>query len=173
MWYENRVKSFLRREDLEYERVRHPEAFTAQGVAATSHVPGGETAKTIIVRDAGGRYFMAVVPATCRLDIDALSRASGHPGLRLATEEEIEPLFPDCEPGAIPPFGNLYDIPTFVDACLAEQPEIFFPVGSRRETLGICFADYAWAARPMIGQFCRHATATPESTSEPCTLGRP
>jgi Ala-tRNA(Pro) deacylase len=167
MWCENRVRTFLRDEDLDYARVMHREAFTAQGVAAASRVPARETAKTIIVRDAGGRYLMAVVPATCRLDVDALTRASGHPGLALATEAEVERLFPDCEPGAVPPFGNMYDIPTFVDACLADGPEIYFPIGSRQETLGMPFAEYAWAARPMLGVFCAHPPRTPESTSEP------
>jgi Ala-tRNA(Pro) deacylase len=167
MWPENRVRTLLRDEDLDYERVTHREAFTAQGVAAASHVPGRATAKTLILRGAAGRYLMAVVPATCRLDLDSLARASGHPGLTLATEEELDVLFPDCEPGALPPFGNLYDIPTFVDACLADRPEIYFPIGSRQETLGMRFVDYAWAARPMLGVFCAHPPGTPESTSEP------
>ena len=74
-----------------------------------------------------------------------------------ATEKEIERLFPDCEKGAVPPFGALYDIPTFLDLCLCEGPEIYFTAGSRRELQGMRMADFVFAARPMLGQFCRHS----------------
>jgi len=140
MW-RNRVKTLLDDEELEYETASR------------------EVAKAVLVRDGGGRFLMAVVPASCRLDLEALARASCHRGLTLATEEEIAALFPDCEPGALPPFGNLYDIPTFLDACVCDAPEIHFSAGSRREVVGMPISDYLWAARPMLGQFCRHGGA--------------
>lgn len=159
MWKSNRVKTLLDEEELDYDIARHAEACTARGVAAASHLPAKEVAKAIVVRDGGGRYLMAVVPASCRLDLEALTRASGHGALALATEVEVARLFPDCEPGALPPFGNLYDIPTFLDTCLCDVPEVFFSAGSRREAVGMRIADYLWAARPMLGRFCLHAGA--------------
>lgn len=167
MWNDNRVRSLLEEEDLDYESMAHRDAFTARDVAAASHVPEREVAKAVVVRDGGGRYLMAVVPATCRLDLEALARASGHCDLALATEGEVLRLFPDCERGAIPPFGNLYDIPTFVDSCLCEVPEVFFAAGSRREAVGMRFADYERAARPMVGQFCFHGRTAREAARKP------
>ena len=159
MLHRNRVKTLLDEEDLEYETAKHAEAFTARGVAAASHLLSEEVAKAVLVRDGGGRFLMAVVPASCRLDLDALARASCHRGLALATQEEVARLFPDCEPGALPPFGNLYDIPTFLDACLCDVPEVHFSAGSRREVVGMPISDYLWAARPMLGRFCLHGGA--------------
>jgi Ala-tRNA(Pro) deacylase len=167
MWNDNRVRALLEEEDVDHESMTHRDAFTARDVAAASHLPEREVAKAVVVRDGGGRYLMAVVPATCRLDLEALACASGHSNLTLASEEEVLRLFPDCERGAVPPFGNLYDIPTFVDACLSEVPEIFFAAGSRREVVGMRFADYERAARPMVGQFCLHARMAREAASEP------
>jgi len=156
MWGHNRVKTLLDEEELDYETAKHAEAFTARQVAAASDVPAREMAKAVLVRDGGGRYLMAVVPASCRLDLKALARASGHRDLVVATEDEVDRMFPDCEPGAVPPFGNLYDVPTFVDACLCDVPEVFFSAGDRREVVGLAIKDYLWAARPMLGQFCLH-----------------
>lgn len=166
MWNDNRVRTLLEEEKLDYERMTHRDAFTARDVAAASHVPERQVAKAAVVRDGGGRYLMAVVPATCRLDLEALARASGHGDLTIATEEEVLRLFPDCERGAIPPFGNLYDIPTFVDSCLSEVPEVFF-AADRREVVGMRFADYQRAARPMVGQFCFHAGMAREAARKP------
>lgn len=150
----NRVQTLLDEEELAYDIAAHAEAWTARGVAAASHVPAREVAKAVVVRDGGGRYLMAVVPASCRLDLDALARASCRRGLTLATEDEVSRLFPDCEAGAVPPFGNLYDIPTFLDACVCDVPEVFFSAGSRRKALAMRLHDYLWAARPMLGSFC-------------------
>jgi Ala-tRNA(Pro) deacylase len=156
---DNRVMTLLEQEQLDYATMTHAEACTAREVATASRVPAREVAKAVVVRDGRGRDLMAVVPASCRLDLEALSRASGRRGLTLATEDEVARLFPDCEPGALPPFGNLYDLPTFVDVCLFEAPDIFFAAGSRREVVGMRVEDYVWAARPMLGRFCLHAGA--------------
>lgn len=157
MLMRNRVKALLDEEELDYDIAKHAEAFTARAVASASHLPSRKVAKAVLVRDTGGRYLMAVVPASCRLDLEALARASCHRGLTLATEAEVTMLFPDCEPGALPPFGNLYDIPTFLDACLCDAPEVYFSAGSRREVVGMPLSDYLWAARPMLGRFCLHS----------------
>jgi Ala-tRNA(Pro) deacylase len=156
---DTRVQNLLSVGGLEYERVRHFDAFGAFEAAVASHVPEWEMAKAVVVRAGDARYLMAVVPSTCPLDLDALASGSGHADLALATEEEVALLFPDCEIGAVPPFGQLYDMPTFLDMCLCEAPEIFFTAGSRRELVGMRVADFVLATGPMVGQFCRHAGA--------------
>ena len=88
-----------------------------------------------------------------------MSRATGRTGLRLATEQEFGPLFPDCQLGAMPPFPDLCGIPVFVDGCLPHSPEVFFRDGSHHELVGMRFADYAALARPTVGQWCLHRGA--------------
>ena len=134
MTTETRVQNLLNVGGLEYERVAHFDAFGAFEAAVASHIPEWEMAKAVVVRAGDARYLMAVVPSTW--------------------------LLPDCEVGAVPPFGQLYDMPTFLDMCLCEAPEIFFTAGSRRELVGMRLTDYVLAAGPMVGQFCRHADAT-------------
>ena len=158
MW-SNRVKTLLDDESLDYETARHAETFTTRGIAAASDLMAREVAKAVLVRDEGGRYLMAVIPASFCLDLAALARASGHRGLTLATPDEVDRLFPDCQHGAVPPFGNLYDIPTYVDASVCDVGEVFFSAGDRREVVGLSVQDYLWAARPMLGQFCLHPGA--------------
>ncbi len=153
---DTRAQTLLEVEGLHHATVRHFEAFSALEAAVASRIPGEEVAKAVVVREGGGRYLMAIVPATCQLDLDALAWASGHETVALATEKEVTLLFPDCESGAVPPFGALYDIPTFLDLCLCEGPKIYFTAGSRRELVGMRMADFVFAARPMLGQFCRH-----------------
>jgi Ala-tRNA(Pro) deacylase len=155
----SRVQDLLEWGGFDHKTVRHFEAWSALEAAAASHIPGRETAKAVVVRDGNGRYMMAVVPATCHLDLAALALGSGHPDLELASEREVERLFPDCDPGAVPPFGALYDIPTFLDLCLCEAPQMFFTAGSRQELVTMRVADYVLATRAMVGQFCRHAGA--------------
>jgi Ala-tRNA(Pro) deacylase len=160
MTTETRVQTLLSLEGLEYERVRHFDAFGAFEAAVASHIPEWEMAKAVVVRAGDARHLLAVVPSTCLLDLEALASGSGHSDLTLATEEEVARLFPDCEVGAVPPFGQLYGMPTFLDMCLCGAPEIFFTAGSRRELVGMRLADYVLATGPMVGQFCRHAEAS-------------
>jgi Ala-tRNA(Pro) deacylase len=160
---ESRVETLLEIEGLRHRSVRHFEAFSALEAAVASRIPGEEMAKAVVLRDYGGRYLMAVVPATCDLDLEALAEASGHDQLALATEKEVARLFPDCDSGAVPPFGALYEIPTFLDLCLCEGPEVYFTAGSRRELVGMRMADFVFAAKPLLGQFCRHAGSGRES----------
>jgi Ala-tRNA(Pro) deacylase len=155
----SRVQDLLKWSGLDHKTVRHFEAWSALEAAAASRIPGREMAKAVVVRDGHGRYLMAVVPATCHLDLEALALCSGHRDVELATEREVDRLFPDCEYGAVPPFGALYDIPTFLDLCLCEAPHMFFTAGSRQELVTMRVADYVLATRAMVGQFCRHLGA--------------
>jgi Ala-tRNA(Pro) deacylase len=153
---ETRVQNLLSVGGLEYGKVRHFDAFGAFEAAVASHLPEWEMAKAVVVRTGDARYLMAIVPSTCLLDLEALASGSGHSDLALATEEEVARLFPDCEVGAVPPFGQLYGMPMFLDLCLCEAPEIFFTAGSRREVVGMRLIDYILTTGPMVGQFCRH-----------------
>lgn len=151
-----RLRQLLDGEFVRYEVVTHRTEFGAQRVAASVHVPGRDVAKVVILRDGGGEFLMVVIPSLARLDLQAVGEATGYVGLRLATEQEFAPLFPDCEVGAMPPFGGLYGLPTYVDACLREEPDLFFPGGTHHELVGMHFVDYELTARPIRGRWCFH-----------------
>jgi Ala-tRNA(Pro) deacylase len=143
-----KLQEFLDANRVRYAVMSHEPAFTAQQVAAAQHVPGKELAKVVMVR-AGDRFLMAVLPATAKLDVHKMPER----GARLATEHEFQSLFPHCEPGAMPPFGNLYGIPVFVDARLAADQEIVFQAGSHTQTVRMRYADFARLVRPLVDDY--------------------
>ncbi len=149
-----RIRRTLEQKGLRYEVMPHREAFTAQGVAAASHVSGWQMAKVVMGKDDRG-FVMAVVPASCRLDLPTFRRISRRKHLVLATEEEMAHLFPDCEPGAMPPFGNLYDVPVYADTCFAPDGDLVFQAGNHHEVVRMSFEDYRQAACPVVTDFCR------------------
>jgi Ala-tRNA(Pro) deacylase len=144
-----KLKEFLDANGVRYEVRSHRPAFTAQEVAAAEHVPGREMAKVVMLRD-GGEYLMAVVAAPHHVDLERLAKASGRAGLRLATEDEFARLFPGCDPGAMPPFGNLYGIAVWVDDTLTRDEEIAFNAGNHEQTVHMRYADFARLARPKV-----------------------
>ncbi len=150
----NRLEAFLRDNHILYETVIHPEAYTAQETAASMHVSGKELAKTVMVK-AGGGFVMAVLPASRRLDIERLKEALAEKDVRLAEESEFKGFFPDCEPGAEPPFGNLYGMRTLVDRALAEGEHFFFNAGNHHEAAGVDYKDYEAAVKPRVADFSR------------------
>jgi len=137
------VTSLLESSGVRYEILKHPQAFTAQEVAATVHVTGKEVAKTLVV-DADGKYVMAVIPAPHKLSLKSLKDVLAAKEVRLASEAELTQLFPDCEVGAMPPFGNLYGIPVYVDTELAKDERSLYSmtawslkfINLKRETMG-------------------------------------
>ncbi len=147
-----RLKEFLEAEGVSYEVCSHRPAFTAQEVAAAEHVPGREVAKVVMVRD-DGDTFMAVVPAPYQVDLDRLGKAMGRKGLRLATEAEFARFFPRCETGAMPPFGNLYDVPVWVDDSLTRDREIVFNAGNHEQTVHMAYEDFARLVQPKVAFF--------------------
>jgi len=148
-----RMAAIFQEKTIPYRLIYHPDVFTASKLAASIHKPGKEVAKVVIVR-AEGKYLMAVLPAHMMLDLNLFSGMIGEVRLSLAKERELKKLFPpDCEVGAMPPFGNLYDMPVFVDSILAANTTIFFPAGSHHETLELHFADFERLVRPMVGHF--------------------
>ncbi|HUS59196.1 MAG TPA: YbaK/EbsC family protein [Planctomycetota bacterium] len=152
------IKNYLRDNGVEFEVHTHPARFTAQEVAAAEHVPGRMLAKVVIIQ-ADRRFVMAVLPATQLVDIDKLASVLGADDVRLAEEYEMRNLFPDCETGAEPPFGNLYDIELLVDRQLAMQDHIVFQSGTHRETVRMKYADYDRLARPKVADFAAPAEA--------------
>jgi Ala-tRNA(Pro) deacylase len=147
-----KLKAFLDREGVSYDVISHACTYTAPETAASSHVSGRNFAKTVIVvtRD---EMEMVVLPANRKIVLSDLQDLLADRNLRLATETEFIERFPDCEPGAMPPFGNLYDLPVYVAQCLAEEPAIAFNAGTHRETIKMSFRDYAELVQPTILDF--------------------
>jgi Ala-tRNA(Pro) deacylase len=145
-----RLKQFLDSSHVPYELHEHAPANTATAVAAADHVPCSEMAKVVLLR-AGTHYVMAVVPASRRLDLVRTRDAVEEPGLELAAESELVQLFPDCEKGAMPPFGNLFGIPVWVDDALGRESETVFNAGNHRETVHMAYADFVRLAKPSFG----------------------
>lgn len=152
----DRLKRFLDRERIEYQIFPHREVFTAHEVAAAADVAERQLAKVLIAGEEGGRYLMVVLPAACRIDLGAVRRAAGTRRLSLAREAELPALFPDCEIGAMPPFGNLYGLPVYVDACFPRAEEFFFQPGNHHEVARIRYQDFERAVKPVVGEFCLH-----------------
>ncbi len=144
-----RLKAFLDQEDIRYVLISHSRAFTAAATAAITHIPGKEIAKTVMVK-VDGQLAMAVVPASRHLDLKALEDELGAHEVRLVTEEEFQNVFPDCELGAMPPFGTLYGLNVYVDSKLEEDPEIAFNAGSHRELMRMQYADWERLEHPRI-----------------------
>jgi Ala-tRNA(Pro) deacylase len=148
------LSEFLDNEGVKYITIRHSPAFTAQEIAASAHVPGKEMAKTVMVQ-LDDRIAMAVVPASSRLDLGRLRDAAGADKVALSGERDFEARFPDCELGAMPPFGNLYGMDVFVADSLAEDEEIAFNAGSHTELVRLAYDDFARLAHPKVARLTR------------------
>ena len=147
-----RLKEFLDSHGVKYVSIRHSPAFTGQEIAASAHVPGKELAKTVMVK-LDGRMAMAVLPASFRVDLARLAEGAGVDRAALAAEDEFGHLFGDCEIGAMPPFGNLYDLEVYVEESLAEDQEIAFNAGSHAELIRLAYADFARLVEPRLLAF--------------------
>ena len=148
-----KLEDLLAARRVAYRTVTHDEAFTSQEVARAAHLPGRKIAKVVALRDEHGRWLLAVLPAPCRIDLRALAAASGHHGLRLATERELARRFPDVEPGATPPFESLYRVPVYIDLNFADEGEIYFEDGTHRGIVGLRVQDYMRLAAPVRARF--------------------
>lgn len=146
------VHEFLRDSHIAYTVLPHRPAFTAQEDAATLHVPGRDWAKVVVCM-VDERPIQAVLPAPFSVNLEQLRQLAGGQSIRLAREDELRPLFPDCEVGAMPPFGPRYGLPVFVDEALAQEPEIVFNAGTHTEAIRMKWADFAEAIKPVVGRF--------------------
>jgi Ala-tRNA(Pro) deacylase len=145
------LEAYLREKQVPFDVRHHPRAITAQEVAASEHVPGKMLAKTVMVL-ADGKMVMLALPAPHQVDVDKAGKVLGGE-VRLAKEEEFENTFPDCEVGAMPPFGNLYEVPVYVEAALAEDETIVFRAGTHTDTMSLSYADFEKLAEPTISEF--------------------
>jgi len=146
------LKAYLGGGGVAYTVDEHPARYTAQELAQIEHVSGRLIAKVVILI-ADGKPVMVTVPGVAKVNFAAVQKALGAQEVRLALENEFEHLFPDCEVGAMPPFGNLYGVPVLVDEALTRDPVILFNAGTHGRTITMTYADYARLIRPAIGAF--------------------
>jgi Ala-tRNA(Pro) deacylase len=149
-----KLDQFLLDQHIPFEQVHHEPTFTANRVAECLHVPGKEVAKSVLLRAPLG-YMLAVLPSTHRIDLDRIERELGNVPVEMASEQEMDQLFPDCERGALPPFGSLYHLPTIVDETLTEDERIVFEAQSHQQAIRIAFRDFQRLEHPRIGHFAR------------------
>jgi Ala-tRNA(Pro) deacylase len=145
----SRLKEFLDSHQIKYVAISHSVAYTANGIAALTHIPGRELAKTVIVK-IDHALAMAVISASQHVDLALLKAATGAATVELATEDEFRDRFPDCETGAMPPFGNLYGISVFADEGLSRDKEIAFNAGSHRELVRLAWEDFERLVQPKV-----------------------
>jgi Ala-tRNA(Pro) deacylase len=150
-----KLQDYLEKNKVSYEVGYHQTAYTAQEIAAVQHVPGKEMAKVVMVK-VDGRMVMLVLPASYRVETKKLKEALNCKKVGIVKEEAFQDLFPDCEIGAMPPFGNLYNLEVWVDKVLTENESIVFQAGSHVETLRIKYEDYARLVNPKVGDLGIH-----------------
>lgn len=146
-----KLKEFLDSQQVKYVLIAHSPAYTAQEIAATAHVRGKEMAKTVMVT-LDGRMAMAVLPASRKVGFDLLRQASGVENVQLASEQAFRDMFPDCEVGAMPPFGNLYGMDVYVSELLTKDEEIVFNAGSHTELIRLSYKDFERLASPKVAK---------------------
>jgi Ala-tRNA(Pro) deacylase len=147
-----KIKRFLDDEKVKYVSITHSPAYTAQEVAQSAHVPGRIMAKTVIV-DMDGEMAMVVLPATRKIALQDLREITGSDRLKLATEDAFRQKFPDCETGAMPPFGNLYGMDVYAAESLGESGEIAFNAGTHTEVIKMPYSDFERLVRPKVMSF--------------------
>ena len=152
-----RVIEYLNKSGVKYETKVHKPVFTTQRIAAEEHEPGKFVAKPVIVK-ADGNYIMCVLAACYMIDLRNLKSVLGAKKLELITEDEMAKLFDDCEPGAEPPFGNLYNITTIMDKALEKDDHIVFQAGSHDKAVKMSLADYKKLVSPKVMEFSYHST---------------
>jgi Ala-tRNA(Pro) deacylase len=153
-----KLKRFLDEHHIKYVSLVHSRAYTMQEVAESLHASGRHLAKTVVLTD-GHENVMAVLPATRRVDVRALSHLLGGRDMRLASEAEFQQLFPDCEVGAMPPMGRLYGLRLFCDQSLSECRDIIFNAGTHVEAIKMSYADFVRLAEPEVADFAKTATS--------------
>lgn len=147
-----KLKEFLDENKVKYVLISHSPAYTSSEIAQSAHIPGRELAKTIMAK-VDGKMAMAVLPSTRTVNFDKLREATGASEVEMATEDEFMDLFPNCEIGAMPPFGNLYDMKVYVDPSLTQDEEIAFNAGSHTELARLSYSDFERLVKPEVVSF--------------------
>lgn len=149
------VRLFLKEHHVEYKTIYHTSTYTAQQLARAEHVSGEKVVKVVLLKTEEG-YVLAALPACYKVDFSSLKKCCEKQELRLATEEEIRNLFPDCEIGAIPPFGDVYHLPLYVDESLTKQNEILISAGTHRDAIRLKYKDFEKWTHPHFGKIAVH-----------------
>jgi Ala-tRNA(Pro) deacylase len=149
-----KLKDFLDGQNIKYVTISHSKAYTAQEIAGSAHIPGKELAKTVMLK-IDGKMAMAVLPASHKVNFDPLKKTVEANNIELAGEREFKDLFPQCEVGAMPPFGNLYGMEVFVAETLSKDEEIAFNAGSHTELIRLAYKDFERLVKPKIVKFSR------------------
>ena len=147
-----RLREFLDGQGIPYVAISHPVAYTTREIAALTHISNKELAKTVIVK-IDSELAMAVLPASYEVDLSLLRAATGARGVSLAKESEFKDRFPECEIGAMPPFGNLYGMAVYVEESLTKDKDIAFNAGSHHELLQVSYADFERLVNPKVLKF--------------------
>lgn len=149
------LKEFLDHNKVRYVSIKHSVAYTAQEIAASAHIKGKELAKTVLIK-IDGKLAMCVLPASNKVDFDLLEKSLGGKNARLANEVEFKDKFPECEVGAMPPFGNLYGLDVYAEESLAKDKEIAFNACSHTELVQMSYQDFERLAKPKMMKFSYH-----------------
>jgi Ala-tRNA(Pro) deacylase len=160
-----KLKAFLDENNIKYVFIKHSSAFTSQEIASSAHVSGKEFAKTVIIK-IDEKMAMAVLPASYQIDFNHFYEALGTKKVKLASEAEFKFLFPDCEVGAMPPFGNLYNMEVLVAEVLTENREIAFNAGTHTELIKLSYEDFERLVQPRILKFSWKTVAFPSDPGE-------
>jgi Ala-tRNA(Pro) deacylase len=156
MQCKERLEGYLREHQVPFQLQHHAQTFSAQKIAESEHISGKMVAKTVIIL-ADHTMVALVLPASYRVDLNKIRAALGAGELRLAREAEFVATFPDCEAGTMPPFGNLYGIPVYVEQRLTTEKTIVFPIGTYTETMSLQYADFERLVHPRVITFARTA----------------
>jgi Ala-tRNA(Pro) deacylase len=148
-----RLRDYLDSAGVPYSSHPHKPVYTAQELAQSVHIPGGEVVKSVILETDDGTLIMAVLSSNDAVNLDVLREEIGSSKLRLASETEFRDAFPTCKPGAMPPFGNLFDVSTYCEADLSRNKDIEFNGGSHDETIRMSFEDYQRLVNPRLVHF--------------------
>jgi Ala-tRNA(Pro) deacylase len=151
------IKQYLLNNDATYSPKKHSVAYTSQEIAQVEHVPGGEFAKTVVL-EADERMIFAVLPADHVIDLEILKKQAGCSKVSLVSERKFIEKFPDCEPGAMPPFGKLFGLPVYCDSALAKQAEIEFNAGTHVDTVRMTYGTFVKLENPIVVSFSEKST---------------
>lgn len=154
-----RCQRYLKLHDVGYAHSIHAPAFTARDIASAERVPAREMTK-VVVYFGGNGYGMLVLPADCTVDFAEVRRLLGLGEIRLAAEAELLGLFPDCEVGAMPPFGNLFQMPVLVDETVAIAEFVAFNAGTHQDVIRMNFSDFVRLVNPLVAAFAVKASTS-------------
>ncbi len=147
-----KLKEYLDQNNVKYVTIKHSIAYTSQEIAASAHIKGKDLAKTVLIK-INGKMAMCVLPASYKVDFKQLKKAVGNDNIRLANEMEFKDKFPECEVGAMPPFGNLYNLDVYVAESLKDDEQIAFNAGTHTELIQLAFNDFMNLVKPVVINF--------------------